>query len=566
MLRDEKPVRIAIYARHSTDRQTHSTQDQIERCKRYCATTGYEVVAIYKDEGISGAALINRPGIRELIEESLAGDFDRVLAEDLSRFSRDQGDVAHFFKKMRFLDIRLETVAEGVINELHIGLKGTMNALYLSDLADKTHRGMVAAVLNGSIPGGRTYGYDVVHKLDSRGEPIRGLREINDAEATIVREIFDMYARGRTLRRICADLNRRKIPAPKGGKWAPTTLIGQTARRTGLLRQTLYKGIVTFNRMLYRKHPDTGRRLSVLRPESDWVHVPVPELAIIGEADFDRVQRMIEERSSLRKQRMLLNRVMTEEEKVIRRSEEERAARAARARQAHGKYNKYLVTGKLWCLRHATAIITVRNRLYGCTATGCPNRNLSLFAIMPLVLDALDGFDARGGLLDYLASVAALREETRASVTEMESRLAREREQMRNIFDAIGNRRLSAEIKRVLDEREARIGRLLYDIERARKQLARMEYPADSVDLAGQFKALFTPLKADPLDQKATRRLAPAINRIGIGAATDPQNSSWRRWVEISFDWLKLMEILQPPPPPGATREKARPGYIAPGS
>jgi len=29
------------------------------------------------------------------------------------------------------------TLSEGEINELHVGLKGTMNALFLKDLADK---------------------------------------------------------------------------------------------------------------------------------------------------------------------------------------------------------------------------------------------------------------------------------------------------------------------------------------------------------------------------------------------------------------------------------------------
>src|SRR3546814_4703193 len=98
----------------------------------------------------------NRPGIRGLIETALDGGFVRIITEDLSRLSRDQGDIAHFYKKLMFLGIGLETIAEGEISELHIGLKGTMNALYLKDLADKTRRGMIAAVLNGAIPGGRT--------------------------------------------------------------------------------------------------------------------------------------------------------------------------------------------------------------------------------------------------------------------------------------------------------------------------------------------------------------------------------------------------------------------------
>ena len=39
---------------------------------------------------------------------------------------------------MQFLGIRVFTVSEGLISELHIGLKGTMSALFLKDLADKT--------------------------------------------------------------------------------------------------------------------------------------------------------------------------------------------------------------------------------------------------------------------------------------------------------------------------------------------------------------------------------------------------------------------------------------------
>lgn len=170
---------------------------------------------------------------------------------------------------MAFLDIAVETVAEGVINELHIGFKSTMNALYLKDLADKTRRGMIASVLRGAVPGGRTYGYDIVHQLDERGEPIRGLRRINEEEAEVVRQIFRDYADGKTLKRICADLNALGIPSPTGGAWASTTLVGTASRKTGMLRQTLYKGVVTFNKMAFRKHPETGRRLSVVRPESE---------------------------------------------------------------------------------------------------------------------------------------------------------------------------------------------------------------------------------------------------------------------------------------------------------
>jgi site-specific DNA recombinase len=57
------------------------------------------------------------------------------VAEALDRFSRDQEDVAALYKRMRFAGISLVTLAEGEITDLHVGLKGTMNALYLRDLA-----------------------------------------------------------------------------------------------------------------------------------------------------------------------------------------------------------------------------------------------------------------------------------------------------------------------------------------------------------------------------------------------------------------------------------------------
>ena len=131
-------TRVAIYARHSTDKQTTSSKDQIARCIKYCKEIGYEVAAVFHDEAVSGASVINRSGVRDLIDSALCGYFECVIAEDLSRISRDQGDIAHFFRKMRYLDIAMETVSEGEINELHIGLKGTMNALYLSILPSNT--------------------------------------------------------------------------------------------------------------------------------------------------------------------------------------------------------------------------------------------------------------------------------------------------------------------------------------------------------------------------------------------------------------------------------------------
>ena len=80
--------------------------------------------------------------------------FDIVVAEALDRLSRDQEDVAALYKQLRFADIKLITLAEGEVTELHVGLMGTVNALYLKDLAAKTHRGLEGRVRKGRSAGG----------------------------------------------------------------------------------------------------------------------------------------------------------------------------------------------------------------------------------------------------------------------------------------------------------------------------------------------------------------------------------------------------------------------------
>ncbi len=91
-----------------------------------------------------------------------AGQPPKNLTEYLDRLSRDQEDIAHVFKRMRFRGIRIVTLSESEVNELHIELKGTMGALYLKDLADKTRRGLRGRVEAGKSAGGNSYEYDVV--------------------------------------------------------------------------------------------------------------------------------------------------------------------------------------------------------------------------------------------------------------------------------------------------------------------------------------------------------------------------------------------------------------------
>ena len=146
--------RAAVYARFSSENQREaSISDQIRVCTAHLARDGLSVVEAYADYAISGATTL-RPGYQDLLRDARAKRFDIVVAESLDRFSRDQEHIAAFFKHMTFAGISMVTVAEGTITELHVGLKGTMSALYLKDLAQKTHRGLEGRVRAGRSAGG----------------------------------------------------------------------------------------------------------------------------------------------------------------------------------------------------------------------------------------------------------------------------------------------------------------------------------------------------------------------------------------------------------------------------
>jgi site-specific DNA recombinase len=278
-------TRVVLYARYSSDNQSvASIADQFRVCREYAARENWNVVDTYHDAAISGASAILRQGVQALLQDAHRGKFDVVLAEALDRVSRDQADVAALFKHLRFAGVQIVTLSEGEISELHVGLKGTMNALFLKDLAAKTHRGLRGRVEKGKSGGGLCYGYDVVKHTDTEGEPIRGERTINSAEAEIIRRVFREFAAGISPRAIARRFNDQRIPGPDGALWTDSTLRGHAARGTGLLNNELYVGKLVWNRLRYIKDPTTGKRVSRVNSREKWITTDVPELRIVDDA------------------------------------------------------------------------------------------------------------------------------------------------------------------------------------------------------------------------------------------------------------------------------------------
>ena len=284
-------TRVALYARYSSDNQRDaSIEDQFRICRDRVKLEGWTIAATYNDAGISGSSMIRRPGIQELVRDAQRGEFDLVLAEALDRISRDQADVATLFKHLQFAGVPIVTLAEGEISELHVGLKGTMNALFLKDLAAKTHRGMRGRVEQGKAGGGLCYGYEVVKSIGVDGEPIRGERRIKEPEAEVVRRVFRDFAAGIAPRAIAKALNDAGVPGPGRRPWNDTTIRGHARRGTGLVNNELYIGRLVWNRQRYLKDPSTGRRVSRINAEADWIVTDVPELRIVDDVLWQAVR------------------------------------------------------------------------------------------------------------------------------------------------------------------------------------------------------------------------------------------------------------------------------------
>jgi DNA invertase Pin-like site-specific DNA recombinase len=357
-------TRVALYARYSSDSQRDaSIEDQLRQGRDYAERQGWIVVESYTDRAISGASLI-RPGIQQLMVDVQCRQFDVVLSEALDRISRDQEDVAAVYKRMRFAGVRLVTLSEGEISELHVGLKGTMNALFLKDLALKTHRGIRGRVEAGKIGGGNAYGYRVVKQLDAKGEPVRGEREIIEAEAEIVRRIFREYAAGKGPQRIAADLNREGIASPSGGRWADTTIRGNPTIGSGILNCELYVGVILWNRQRQLKDPNTGRRVLRLNPESVWVRKDAPALRIVSDELWTAAKARQAELAEIYKSNIEGSRLA--------------AQRNARADALNAtRRPRTMLSGLIFCGCCAQPCVRRGQDRYGCSShlmgTGCTN-------------------------------------------------------------------------------------------------------------------------------------------------------------------------------------------------
>ncbi|WIW88996.1 recombinase family protein [Sphingobium sp. V4] len=295
-------MRTVIYARFSHENQNpRSTADQIALCRERADREGWQIVGTFEDAAISGAAGIGedqRPGLNAMMRMVESGGVDQVLAESTDRIARHVADAHNLRERMEFAGARLFTLFDGTVTPM-IGLvKGFMDAQFRTDLAKRVRRGQVGTVKQGRASGGIPYGYVQANRLDDKGGVIRGLREIDPDKAAIVVRIFTEYARGKSPFAIATDLNADGVPGPRGKLWYSTALYGEKNHKRGILRNEIYIGVLTYGRSRQVVNPQTRRRLMRHNSEEDVLRVPVPDMRIIDDDLWQKVQDQLEANST----------------------------------------------------------------------------------------------------------------------------------------------------------------------------------------------------------------------------------------------------------------------------
>lgn len=285
-------MRAAIYARFSTDKQDLSSiADQYRVCADFAARQGWKVVAHYADEGISGAAIGNRPGFNTMMDATMRGEINILLVVELSRLSRSAGDLNKTIDRLTFRGVRVIGVSNGYDSarkghKMQAGFEGLMGEQFREMVREKTYGALQGRAMDGRRTGGISYGYRSVENNGAR------FLEIDPATARWVVWIFERFVDGWSPRHIASELNRQHVPSPRGGTWALSAIHPDRRRPgVGILSNPLYAGRVVWNRSQWVKDPDTGKRKRKERPESEWIVREIESLRVVSQELWDAAQR-----------------------------------------------------------------------------------------------------------------------------------------------------------------------------------------------------------------------------------------------------------------------------------
>ena len=287
----EIPMRVTFYARVSSekDEQLNSLDNQITYYTDLIKKNPHwDYVPGYIDEGISGISTQKRENFNQMIEDAKSDMFDFVITKEISRFARNTLDSIQFTSELLkngvgvfFQNDNINTLDED--SELRLSIMSSIAQDELRKLSSRIKFGHQQAIKNHVVLGNsRIFGYD---KKDKK-------LVINEEEAKMVRELFELYATDQYSMKQIEDIFwNRGYRNRNGNKIAHSTM-------ANTISNPKYKGYYVGNKV---KIVDMFTKKQHFLPPEEWIMFKdetgdiVP--AIVSEELWEAANVVLERRS-----------------------------------------------------------------------------------------------------------------------------------------------------------------------------------------------------------------------------------------------------------------------------
>lgn len=231
--------KAVVYVRVSTTEQAaegYSVEEQEKKCKAAIEAKGWEYAGTYSDPGVSGRTL-DRPALLEMLKRIRAGEVNAVVIYKLDRLSRKQRDTMNLIEDV-FLayDIALVSLNETLDTSTPwgramIGILSSFNQMESENIQQRTMMGREAKANEGGYAGGKP-------PLGYKAE--NGQLVVVPEEAEIIKLIFSLRNKGKTLKGIAETLNTKGYRTRRGGEFK------HSAIQTILANEDTYRGMYRY--------------------------------------------------------------------------------------------------------------------------------------------------------------------------------------------------------------------------------------------------------------------------------------------------------------------------------
>jgi DNA invertase Pin-like site-specific DNA recombinase len=296
---NNRKLRVCAYCRTSTAEEQHisSLSRQIASYTYVIMTNpDYEFAGIYSDHAKSGLNITNRSGFQQMLDDARSGKFDLIITKSVSRFGRNVVDVLATVRELKALpnpvivlfeneSLRSDSPQCDFMLSLHSAV--AQNEAYST--SESIRWSNIKTIKNGTYKqsGKLPFGYS---KTNS------GQWIVNDAEAAVIRQIFNEYINGKSSYAIAADLTNDQIPNSSGGQlWRPTTVYM-------MVNNITYIGHFLHGRLF---RPDlTSNKRRTNRGEVDQYLIENHHPAIIDQDTWERAQAVSASRKRAKSNRV----------------------------------------------------------------------------------------------------------------------------------------------------------------------------------------------------------------------------------------------------------------------